>query len=302
MTNTPMPEIKSFKKRWYDEAASLFYRIASAGTLPPSWFRDALPPEKKRSKVSGPLTLEMVSHCWNYSHLLAYQLSSYCLFPPTKTQLTVTVFYCPEDKATEKLLNFFSTQEVVNVTWNWQPLSRTQLFRRSIGRNHAAKHTKADWIWFTDCDILFREGCLDALSEELQDVTTSLVFPRHESTTSMLDDDNPLLKQGAEPAVVDIDTSDFTQHSRDKAKGAFQIVHGDVARAIGYCDKIRLYQTEEHSWRKTYEDKVFRWLLGSRGTPVDIPNVFQIRHVSKGRYKENSKVSELRSKIRHLQE
>ena len=176
------------------------------------------------------------------------------------------------------------------------------MFRRSIGRNNAAKNTQADWIWFTDCDIIFGEGCLDGLAEQLKGLTNTLVYPRHESTTSMLDDDNPLLKKGAEPQVVDIDTSDFTLHSRDKAKGAFQIVHGDVSRAIGYCDQIRIYQTSASNWRKTYEDTVFRWLLGTRGDPIDIPNVFQIRHVTKGRYKKDSRISAIRSRIRHLQE
>lgn len=288
--------------RWYDEILSVFYRIASTGILPAALFRNPLPGPERRKAVNGLLKLEMVSHCWNYSHLLAYQLSSYVLHPPKNADVTVTVFYCPEDSGTEQLLEFFSTQQVPNVTWNWQSLTRSELFRRSIGRNRAAKATQADWIWFTDCDIIFGEGCLDGLAEQLQGRTDVLVYPKEESTTSMLDDDNPLLKKGVAPHIVDIDTSDFSRHTRDKAKGAFQIVHGDVARAVGYCEKIRLYQTPADAWRKTYEDKAFRWLLGSRGVPVDVPNVFQIRHVTKGRYKKDSSVSKLRSKIRHMQE
>ncbi len=295
-----MKVISTQKRKWYDEVLSLFYRIASAGYLPASWFRPPMPEQRKA--CDGQVQLEIVSHCWNYAHLLAYQLSSYVLHTPKKANVRVTVFYCPEDTATQNLLEFFANIEAENVTWNWQPLSKEQLFRRSIGRNYAAKNTQSEWIWFTDCDIIFGEGCLDGLAEQLQNRTDVLVYPRQESTTSMLDDDNPLLKKGAEPSVVDIDTSSFTMHTRDKAKGAFQIVHGDVARALGYCDGIRLYQTPSDAWRKTYEDKVFRWLLGTRGEPVDIPNVFQIRHVTKGRYKQDSSVSKVRSKIRHMQE
>jgi hypothetical protein len=291
-----------YHPRWYDELLSIFYRVASTGVLPASWFRNPLPSKEKRKSVSGKVKLEIVSHCWNYSHLLAYQLSSYVLHPPSKAEVTATVFYCPEDIRTKELLEFFSNQQVNNVQWNWQPLSKTELFRRSIGRNRAAKNTQADWIWFTDCDIIFGKDCLNGLADQLQGRTDTLVYPREESTTSMLDDDNPLLKKGASPQVVDIDTSDFTSHVRDKAKGAFQIVHGDVARAVGYCEKIRLYQTPADAWRKTYEDKAFRWLLGSRGVPIDVPNVFQIRHVTKGRYKQDSLISKLRSKIRQLQE
>jgi len=297
-----MNSVKILTPRWYDEFVSIFFRIASSGFLPASWFRKNLPDPDSRNSIDKKLNLEMVCHCWNYSHLLAYQLSSFILHPPTNTKLTVTVFYCPEDSSTQKLLDYFSTKENDNVHWNWKSLPKNQLFRRSIGRNKAAKNTQADWIWFTDCDIIFGEGCLDGLAEQLKGLTNTLVYPRHESTTSMLDDDNPLLNKGAEPQVVDIDTSEFTLHSRDKAKGAFQIVHGDVSRAIGYCDQIRIYQTPATNWRKTYEDTVFRWLLGTRGDPVDIPNVFQIRHVTKGRYKKDSRISAIRSRIRHLQE
>lgn len=297
-----MNSVNVLTPRWYDEFVSIFFRIASSGYLPAGWFRKNLPDPDSRNSIDDKLNLEIVCHCWNYSHLLAYQLSSYILHPPTNTKVTVTVFYCPEDSSTQKLLDYFSTKENDNIHWNWKSLPKNQLFRRSIGRNNAAKNTQADWIWFTDCDIIFGEGCLDGLAEQLKGLTSTLVYPRHESTTSMLDDDNPLLKKGAKPQVVDIDASDFTLHSRDKAKGAFQIVHGDVSRAIGYCDQIRIYQIPASNWRKTYEDTVFRWLLGTRGDPIDIPNVFQIRHVSKGRYKKDSRISAIRSYIRHLQE
>ena len=61
----------------------------------------------------------------------------------------------------------------------------------------------------------------------------------------MLKDDDPLLLNDAQPQVIDIETENFSLYerdkSRDKARGAFQIVHGDVARAIGYCEKHHQY-------------------------------------------------------------
>ena len=32
----------------------------------------------------------------------------------------------------------------------------------------AALLTDADWVWFTDCDLMFRDDCLDVLVEQLQ--------------------------------------------------------------------------------------------------------------------------------------
>ena len=53
---------------------------------------------------------------------------------------------------------------------------------------------------------------------------------------------------------------------------------------------------------KTYEDRAFRWLIGTHGTPLDIPNVCQIRHIVKGRYNKNSFFTRVRKFIRKSQD
>ncbi|MDP7591348.1 MAG: glycosyltransferase family A protein [Litorilituus sp.] len=270
--------------------------------LPRSWFREALPQRTQRKAVNGFFNLEIVSHCWGYANMLTYQLSSFVNNPPTKCALTVTVFYAKEDEKSQAVVDFFSQKNVKNVTWNFQVLSKGKLFRRGIGRNMAARSTKADWLWFTDCDIIFHQNCLDSLAEQLQGKQESLYYPRQERTTEMLAQDDPMLRQDSEPQLVDIETDGFSLHARDKAKGAFQIVHGDVARAIGYCEKLRMFQTQDNRWRKTYEDTAFKWLINSEGIPLDIEGVFQIRHVQKGRYTQDSNMSRVRSKIRRIQE
>ncbi len=100
--------------------------------------------------------------------------------------------------------------------------------------------------------------------------------------------------------TIDIDISLFKPNVITKAKGAFQIVHGDVARAVGYCGSIKLYQTPTHTWRKTYEDTVFRRLIGYDGEPVDVQNLYRIRHAEKGRYATGSKLGKIRGGIRRV--
>jgi hypothetical protein len=297
-----MMQSKTYPPFRYDTVVIQLFRWFVKPLLPRSWFRDAIPDVNSRKAVSGKFDLEIVSHCWNYSNTLTYQLSSYVNYPPTKLNLTATVFYAEEDTKTKAVLDYFSKLDVPNVNWNFQALSKGKLFRRGIGRNMAARSTKADWIWYTDCDIIFHENCLDSLADALQGKKETLYYPHSEKTTDMLKDDDPMLRKDAEPQVVDIEAQDFSSHTRDKAKGAFQIVHGDVARAIGYCEKIRIFQTETLTWRKTYEDTAFKWLIKSEGIPLDIDGVFQIRHVTKGRYAEDSNISKVRSKIRHMQE
>ena len=276
-----------------------FFRFAAGGWIPAGWFEPNLPAESERAARTGHLTLEVVSHCWNYSHFLVYQLSSLVLFPPNKLDVTMTVFYSPEDTRTEALLAFFGRHAGPGVSWNWQPIPKQELFRRGIGRNRAALATKADWVWFTDCDLMFREGCLDSLADVLQGRRDALLFPREERTTDLLAEDNPMLKAGsAGPQVLDIDVTSFTTRAIAKATGPLQIAHGDVCRAVGYCRNISLYQQPVESFAKCHEDRAFRWLLRSQGQPINVPAVYRIRHIAKGRYAGSETRSRFRTWLR----
>ncbi len=261
-----------------------FFQFAAGGWLPRRWFAKACPESVNLPARTGRLQLEIVSHCWKYSHLQDYQLSSLVLDPPHDCDVTMTVFHSEEDQRTVELLRFFEQQSPPNVTWNWWALPKEQLFRRAIGRNLAAKATSADWIWFTDCDQLFREGCLDALQEQLQGRQDMLVFPTHVHCTPLLEHDSRVLTATSAPAVVDIDPTEFVLKSHAKAIGALQILHGDVARLTGYCEAIPFYQQPVEHWHKTYEDRAFRWLLGTDGVPIHVPGIYRIEHVCKGRY------------------
>lgn len=288
-----------------DGLQGLFYRFAASGFVPAAWFRTVDPAMVDKAKRRGKLTLEIVSHCWRYGHYLTYQLSSLVEYRTDKLDITMSVFHAAEDENVRRVLDFFEAIDVQGVTWNWRELPKEQLFRRSIGRNIAAKTTTADWIWYTDCDIIFHEGCLDALADELQGRDDVLVFPRFGLGTSLLTEDNEILTRGREgPAILTIPIEEFEPYlgERSKAKGPYQITHGDVARACGYCEDIGLYQKPADHWRKTYEDRAYRWLIGTQGTALEVPGACQIRHVVKGRYKKDSFFSKIRTFIRRIQD
>lgn len=295
-----MLKLKTYQPRFYDKALAFFFKLAASGYIPAAWFVKGMPCEPNRAKKIGSLNIEIVSHCWNYSHMLAYQLSSLVNYPPTKASITMTIFYNSEDVKTSLLLKYFGEKNIPNVTWNWQELPKEMLFRRSIGRNKAALKSQADWVWFADCDIMFNENCIDSLVDSLQGCNDVLVFPKQEKTTPMLPEDHPLLKKGGVPQVVSIKEEGFENYSRSKATGEFQITHGDVARAIGYCANISVYQTPSNHWCKCVEDRAFRWLVGTHGKAINIDNVYQIRHLVKGRYKKGTNWSKVRSKVRRL--
>jgi Glycosyl transferase family 2 len=293
-----MPELS-------ERATSLFYRAAVSGALPVGWFRDVDPDTVVKAKKTGKLNLEIVSHCWRYGHFLTYQLSSLVNHRTDKFDITMTVFHAAEDEVVTRVLDYFGRMEVPGVTWNWQALPREKLFRRSIGRNLAAKTTKADWIWFTDADIIFHERCLDTLADLLQGRDDALVHPRIGLGTPLLPEGHEILEKGRQgPNLLEIPIEEFRPYGgpRPKAKGPHQITHGDIARACGYCDSIAFYQRPAERWMKTYEDRAFRWLIGTHGTPLDIPNVCQIRHIVKGRYRKDSAITRLRKFIRKRQD
>ena len=279
-------------------AVGLFYRCAASGALPASWFRTMDGERVARAKRTGRLNLEIVSHCWQYDHLLTYQLSSLVTHRTDKLHVTMTVYHAAGDEPVMRLLRFFQGIELPNVAWNWVPLPKERLFRRSIGRNLAARGTRADWIWFTDADVVFHEGCLDALADLLQGRDDPLVYPRTPRGTSLLTEDHDILREGRTGLAVrkiPLEAFSLQGPALDKATGPYQIAHGDVARALGYCASIDFYQRPAPRWRKAYEDRAFRWLLGTPGTPINVPGVCRIRHVAKGRYRNDSLTGRLRT-------
>lgn len=253
--------------------------------------------------------LEIVSHCWQYSEFLAYQLSSLVHYPVSSLQITYTVFYSEEDTDTVALLQRFKPLAPEWVSWNFQSLPRTSLNRRGIGRNKAALATTADWVWFTDCDTVFHAGCLDSLEVWLRSSSSGMLYPSSERISEMLKKSDTGSVAQSSTEDVDrapeglslLDTSRFEHNVIARAKGAYQIVRGDICRVAGYCNTIAAYQRPVEQWKKTYEDTVFRKLIGEEGTPVDIDALMRIRHIEKGRYAKSGPGAWVRKSLRqHL--
>lgn len=274
-----------------------------AGTpLPAYWWYPPALSVAERASNTGSLSIEIVSHCWGYSRLLAYQLTSLIDHPIDVARVRMTVFHGSEDIATVELLAFIAEHRVANVDWNWRVLPKEQLFRRAIGRNIAAKESSADWLWFTDCDLTFQHNCLNSLNTALQGRRDALVYPRVESKT------DAYAEQGEKPNALDtprllrVEPEDFVPHAVTRATGPLQITHGDVARAVGYCDAVAYYQQPQNRWQKADEDRMFRWLLGTQGEPIDVPGVCRVQHVQKGRYAEAGAATSVRRTIRTWQD
>jgi len=291
-----------------DRMQQALHKFVAGISLPAHWFYPKKPTVDIQSasnintNASDVIKLEIVSHCWKYCNFLAFQLGSLIANPPPASlPVKMTVFYAIEDSDTLKLLQKIKIISVPNVTWNWQPLPAPYLFRRSIGRNLAAKNTSADWVWFTDCDETFQEGCLESLYKALRQCDSELVYPAKEHRTAPL-----------ETAVFDVDYNNenwleticqlpleqFHVSKMSRATGPLQIARADVMRDLGYCDRVSCFQKPETHFAKAHEDRVFRWLMGTQGTALDIAGVYRIQHREKGRH-QNSAHARVREVIRH---
>ncbi len=278
-------------------------KLLAGSPLPANWWYPSPPKESERVAREGPLSIEIVSHCWGYSRLLAYQLTSLIDHPISDARVRMTVFHGKEDTATVNLLAFIKEHRINNLEWNWRVLPPQQLFRRSIGRNLAALESSADWLWFTDCDMTFQTDCLDSLNAVLQGRRDALVYPQTESKTDAYaqeDAEQPnVLKT---PELLRVAPEDFIEHQVTRATGPLQITHGDVARSVGYCNAVPYYQQPQARWQKADEDRMFRWLLGTQGVPVEVDGVCRVQHVQKGRYAEHGPVTSLRRQVRAWQD
>ncbi|MFK8083158.1 MAG: glycosyltransferase family 2 protein [Granulosicoccus sp.] len=278
-----------------------FYNRIVGSILPLAWFAPKVPATSELQVPEGRLSLQIVSHSWQYAHLSQFQLSSLVNYPPHDIDVTYTLFHAEEDASMVELLAHFKQLDVPNVTWDFRTLPRQELFRRAIGRHRASLSSKAHWLWFADCDLIFHKTCLDSLAAALAGKQLPLVFPDHEGITELLPAEHPMLNQSVTDSnTVDIDPALFHRNEISKAKGAFQIVHGDVARSVGYCGTLKLYQQPSDVWRKTFEDTVFRRLIETEGQAVPVENLYRIRHAEKGRYAKGGAFTGIRGRIRKL--
>jgi hypothetical protein len=224
-------------------------------------------------------SLTIVTHCWRFSRVLTYQLSSLVLHPPKKIKTTIRVYFNEQDESTLDTLRYFAPLLTERgVLWYFFVCTLPELWNRTIGRNRAALNCNTDLIWFTDADYAFGEGCLDSLAE--LDTTQRVVyFPAWSwiNNTHELGDQYAL--QVKEPGLYDVHPEDFKRENYKKAIGGIQIVPGDVARMVGYCNgDVHRLKPAPGGWKQTYEDGAFRKLVG-RSQAVEVPELYRIRQL-----------------------
>jgi hypothetical protein len=235
-------------------------------------------------------TVEIVSHCYSvklphYSACLTYQLSGFLLHPPKSCRVLPTICTTFDDERTLRVLNFFRDKMCLRTIL----MKPEEIGRRSIGRNQAARGSDADLVWFADVDQVFHGECLDDLigmEWPSQDGRrASMVFPRQiKISRDHATGDAATRGVLGEPAVVDIDPSEFVDKTYNVAIGGVQIVQGDDARQYGYLNRDARYQqprTDGLPFKEFKDDLQFRKVCNRRGpiVGIELPGLYRIRHL-----------------------
>jgi hypothetical protein len=187
----------------------------------------------------------------------------------------MTVIYAAGDKPTTNILECFISISKPWIKWNFIHMPIQSVYQRPIGRNLAAKSTKADVIWFTDADYVFGEGCLDAVWVP-QD--GGIYHPEHEYRTTReakVDMIEILQKDDSDASIVRIAPSQFVLTDIKRAVGGVQIISGDTARLIGYLPDDKKWQKPLEQYNRDDGSAFWRNKFETFGT-MAIPNVFRI--------------------------
>lgn len=238
-------------------------------------------------------------HTWCYTRLMAYQLSSLYMHPPSsKHSVSMTMCYTPEDEPTEKWLEFFqSLKWPDNCKLYTMPMSQPEVCNRGIGKNRFAQRVisgelPADWVHCTDVDYVFYLNYFDSVCDFLESLKSppALVFPWGISTFDFALTDKLLEDAKGEPRLLHLpwNRCDRCPQKLRVAIGGVQFMPRSTLEMMGgYCAKSKRAQAPSpHGWRENKEDRGFRVELLAAGGKIQrvrpFRNLFRLRHRQRG--------------------
>lgn len=238
------------------------------------------------------------------THAYAQQLPQYAVF--LRAQLTgllpvqvprthVTVCYTPADRAVADVIDDFIL--LLGNRLTLMPMSEDKLFRRSIGRNIAAKSCQESIIWFADVDHLISANCLAALwwqmmtlDENVLAWPKSLWIQREHEVGDQFVADHLHTRGEINLGCLGLAQFGFVRPSaawEEKAYfsaiGGVQIVTGQYAREYGYLDHAPKWQqprTDGKPFGDFRDDVKFRkhCLSQMPGKVLNLPELYRLRH------------------------
>jgi len=237
------------------------------------------------------MRIKIVTHCYasqlpHFATCLKYQLSSITI-NGKDFEVEVNVCFNKDDLETVRVLRWYETHKAPNHILATFELPVERLGRRSIGRNIAAKWSKADIVWFTDVDHCFCDGIFGNLKELQWPEDTVMVYPKtimihkdHETGDKLLHITREYDNTYPIPMPL-LDVNDFIEKQYSRAIGGVQIVQGGFAYEHGYLDGEEKWQRPVKKPFGDFRDDIaYRNFCTKYGSikSVELPGVYRIRH------------------------
>lgn len=237
-------------------------------------------------------SIEIIVHCYcpkgyvGYAQMLKWQVSSLLDYVDSEHDMVYySIIYNSSDKTTNRAVKELSPYlRCARIHLKHYDVSEGELFRRAIGRNKAALNSRADVVWFTDCDYLFGRYCLQAVTEDVENDNV-LYYPYcHHITTDHKSGDKALLTKANDVIVENpLEQMPWSLEQFPRAIGGVQIVTGNTARKYGYLNGTKWLRPvePEGGFLNTKEDVVYRKTF-DRSEKINVPNLYRIRHTITG--------------------
>lgn len=211
------------------------------------------------------------------------QIDSAFRFAKDEIDVKFTAFLCRDDDLTLDVL-----WKMKRPNLEVHTMSLPELLRRSIGRNIAALGSAADVLWFADCDYIFLNGCLATAHAACLESDQPMVHPDYVNINKTHDLGDKLiesldLSDSLNNCSELLNPDDFYLRKEKKAIGGIQIVKGDWCREHGYLNDTKWMEPADPTKGWSFADDIaFRKAVGG-SKPVDILNLYRIRHTFSGR-------------------
>jgi glycosyltransferase involved in cell wall biosynthesis len=153
--------------------------------------------------------------------------------------------------------------------------------KRGNSRNKALKESEADWIMFSDCDMIFPPNWFEEAKKQLTGNNSDkcLHTGRH---STFLEETKALIKQYDYPCEVPLSfklSADLpSKRKRNIGAGFCQIVN--VAKMEESWDRVYVYKAKDNDWSKgitkARSDTLFRRRIGRQ--KIGLPWLIHLQH------------------------
>jgi len=244
--------------------------------------KTSLIPTSDPSLLPEKLTIEICIHCFNYQKRLNWMLTSILQQKGNIPNIIVNISHCPNNgnPTTESVINLFREK---GLSIKETMLTEKEMSNRAIARNKQATETTADYILFSDSDLVYDEYFFEDLQKNIKEKYRDINVVMGADRYSL--DDQFCIKMFEEdkrqyPCIIE-DVAKLVstwkvkwKRGKGTAPGFFQLVKVKVLKEKG--GGLVTGRAKDH-WRRTIADRALRVRLGGR-VGIETRNFFHLNH------------------------